>query len=348
MIRAGRLTFVRTTDDLAEARGLSRGTYMNRKLHSAPGHPAPISSPGARVLLWDGEQVDAFYNPDTEAIPQLPTTDSEEDLLDRNEAAALRGLTVKTWDSYKPAPQLKDALVVAGGVEHWPRSVVRSFRAAEQPKKGGRPKGAGDLIPRDELRDRAGQLLDENPSTSGAHMAEALGVHLATAQRALTDARGQRIADLVQADQKLTTNEAARRLGYPTAVLRSAEAAAETELRLRRARPYLESVCRALSAAGIDLQGEPPTLQVLDGGVCAAAVVLAAGGPAPALVWDQRWGWRTGLNRRHPISRDHSSPPEGDGIRYLGGGTKPEPEELLARLRDGRRGSRGPAADDNR
>lgn len=346
MIRAGRLDYVRTMADLAKARGVSLGTFRNTKPHTAAGHPAPISSAGTRVLLWDGEQVDAFYDPDIEEIPELPTQDSDDDLLDRNEAAAARGLTPKTWDSYKTVPKLQAAVVVAGGVEHWPRGVVRSFAPTEQRKKTGRPKGVGDLVPRDELPARAGEFLDDDPTVSAAEVANGLGVHLHTAQRALTEARGRRIADLIETEPDLPAAEAARRLGYPTVVIRSAAAAAETELRMRQARLYLESVCGALTAAGIELQGSPPNLQVLDGGVCAASIVLAAGGltPVPALVWDERWGWRTAPRRLHPIDRDHTRAPEGDGIRYLGGGITPEPDDLLARLRDGRKGTKKPPA----
>lgn len=347
MIRAGRREYTRTMADLAKARGVSLGTFRNTKPHTAAGHPAPISSTGARVLLWDGEQVDAFYDPDIEEIPGLPAQDSDEDLLDRNEAAAARGVTPKTWDSYKTAPRLQAAVVVVAGVEHWPRAEVMSVVPAEQRKKSGRPVGAGDLVPRDELPARVGEFLAGNPTVSAAEVAQTLGVHLHTAQRALTEARGQRIADLIETEQEeLSPQDAARRLGFPSGVIRSAAAAAGTELRMRRAAPYLESVCDALFAAGIEMQGAPPNLQVLDGGVCAAAVVLAAGGPVPvpALVWDERWGWRTAPRRLHPMDRDHSTAPEGDGIRYLGGGITPEPAELLAQLRDGRSGGKKPPA----
>jgi hypothetical protein len=340
MIRAGRREYVRTMADLAKARGVSLGTFRNTKPHTVPGHPAPISSTGARVLLWDGEQVEAFHDPDIEETPALPAEDSDEDLLDRHESAAARGLTPKTWDSYKTAPRLQAAVVVVGGVEHWPRAVVMSFVPVEQRKKAGRPAGVGDLAPRDELPARVDEFLADNLTVSAAQVAQTLGVHLHTAQRALADARGRRIADLIESEQELNAEEAARRLGFPPGVIRSAAAAAGTELRMRQAVPYLESVCDALSAAGIELQGSSPNLQVLDGGVCAASVVLAAGGPAPALVWDERWGWRTAPRRRHPVDRDHSRAPEGEGIRYLGGGITPEPAELLARLRDGARAAR--------
>ncbi|MGW0704109.1 DUF6292 family protein, partial [Streptomyces sp. NPDC002867] len=61
-----------------------------------------------------------------------------------------------------------------------------------------------------------------------------------------------------------------------------------------------------------------------------------------ALVWDERYGWRTATSRRHPIGKDTGTPPEGEGIRYLGSGTRPEPAELLEALADGRKGSKRP------
>ncbi|MGW0704340.1 DUF6292 family protein, partial [Streptomyces sp. NPDC002867] len=63
-----------------------------------------------------------------------------------------------------------------------------------------------------------------------------------------------------------------------------------------------------------------------------------------ALVWDERYGWRTATSRRHPIGKDTGTPPEGETIRYLGSGTRPEPAELLEALADGRKGSKRPKA----
>ncbi|MDF3141818.1 MULTISPECIES: hypothetical protein [unclassified Streptomyces] len=67
--------------------------------------------------------------------------------------------------------------------------------------------------------------------------------------------------------------------------------------------------------------------------------------PAPALVWDERYGWHTATNRRHPMGKDTGTAPEGEGIRYLSAEHQPEPADLLAALADGRRGSRRPNAD---
>ncbi|MGP3979626.1 hypothetical protein [Streptomyces sp. KR80] len=69
---------------------------------------------------------------------------------------------------------------------------------------------------------------------------------------------------------------------------------------------------------------------------------LVAGQSFPALVWDERYGWRTATSRRHPIGKDTGTAPEGEGIRYLGTSRKPGPAELLEALADGRKGSKRP------
>ncbi|MEU2718061.1 hypothetical protein [Streptomyces sp. NPDC007205] len=58
--------------------------------------------------------------------------------------------------------------------------------------------------------------------------------------------------------------------------------------------------------------------------------------------WDERYGWRTAVSRRHPIGKDTGAPPEGEGIRYLSEHQQREPSELLAALTDHRHGTRHP------
>ncbi|MFC9607979.1 DUF6292 family protein [Streptomyces niveus] len=77
-------------------------------------------------------------------------------------------------------------------------------------------------------------------------------------------------------------------------------------------------------------------------GSLAAAVPLAPTQDAPALVWDERYGWRTATSRRHSIRKDTGSAPEGDCIRYLGSSRTPESADLLEALADRRRGFRQP------
>ncbi|MDV5143272.1 DUF6292 family protein [Streptomyces sp. SBC-4] len=197
----------------------------------------------------------------------------------------------------------------------------------------GRPKGSKDRIPRDEIPTRVGELLDDDPGVTLATVQQRLGLSAAAAARALSRLRAERLADLLLTDPALTLEDAAARLGYPTAVQRTAFADATTELRARQVQPYLQHVADALAAAGrADRQDvrvhrlgpEPETL--------AAAVVLT-GARIPALVWDERSGWRTATSRRHPIGKETGRRPEGDGIRSLGEEPQPDPADLLKRLK---------------
>jgi hypothetical protein len=343
MIRAGRRDVVRDMADLAEAHGKSLKQFRKLRLHTEKGHPPPISSENARKQLWDGEQVDAFYQ--TGSYTPLNAEDSDDDLLDRHEAATLRGITPKSWDDYSKQPEMRAVVINVKGVDHWPRRAVReASRATGAPL--GRPPGAGDIVPRGTLPSRVAELLESDPKITQAQVAETLLIHPLTARTALAEARGRRIADVLEEHRDLTPEQAANRLGYPARATRGAVQAAIVEQRKRTFAPYLESVYRAMADAGAQLQGDAPTLQVLDEGVCAASIVLADGGPipVPALVWDERWGWRTATSRLHPIPRDHRTPPEGAGIRYLGGGIQPEPADVLDRLRNARKGAKRPPA----
>ncbi|MDH2393738.1 DUF6292 family protein [Streptomyces sp. HNM0663] len=347
MIRAGRLKYAQTMADLAAQLGMPLGTFRNKKPHTQEGHPAPISSPTSRALLWDSEQTKAFHA--GRPVPALPEVDDEEDLLDRHEAAAELGVSPASWNKYKSDPKLAEHVVLVpeeDGTEHWPRRVVRGYKA-DRPGRGaggGRRTGSGDMIPRDEILPRIAELLDTNPTITLTEVADTLGIaKFPTAQAGLAQLRGRRIADLVEATPELTPLEAAERLGYPTVTHRGAAAIAEAELRIRRARPYLQQVADALAEAGV---AEPVQVEVrqLAGENLAAAVPLTASQTSPVLVWDERYGWRTATSRRHPIGKDTGTPPEGEGIRYLGSSTRPQPAELLEQLADRRKGSKHPRA----
>ncbi|NUK53383.1 hypothetical protein HRW14_24535 [Streptomyces lunaelactis] len=348
MIRAGRLKYAQTMADLAAQLGVPLGTFRNKKLHTQEGHPAPISSPTSRALLWDSEQTKAFHA--GKPAPALPEVDDDEDLLDRHEAAAELGVSPASWNKYKSDPKLSEHVVLVpageGGTEHWPRHIVRKFKASRPGRGagGGRRAGSGDMIPRDEILPRIAELLDDNPAITLTEAAETLGIaKFPTAQAGLAQVRGRRIADLVEAQPRLTPQQAAERLGYPTVTHRGAVAIAEAELRTRQARPYLQQVADALAEAGV---AEPVQVEVrkLADEHLAAALALTAGQPSPALVWDERYGWRTATSRRHPIGKDTASAPEGEGIRYLGSSIRPKPAELLEALADGRKGSKRPKA----
>ncbi|MFI7005553.1 DUF6292 family protein [Streptomyces sp. NPDC050145] len=348
VIRAGRGDFVQSREELAVAAapftGMKPSTFIKRKPYTAPGFPAPISSDGARVLLWDREQTAAYYA--GTPVPQLPAVDDGQDLLDRSEAAAVLKVAVSSWDAYKSHPRIRPHLVKVKGVDHCPRRVVEAYRTARDTGPGhtgstGRPTGSGDMVPRDEIPARVGALLDIDPAVTSKTVMGELGLSFAAATRALSRLRGARIADLITTEPTLEPAAAALRLGYPKVTHRAATAYAVTELRARAARPYVQEVADALAAEGLAVRQDVDVVHVADD-VVAAAVVLAADAPVPALVWDERWGWRTAANRRHPIGRETGAPPVGDGIRYLSPDAEVPAQDLITSVYDGRRGSRHP------
>ncbi|MBT2459987.1 hypothetical protein [Streptomyces sp. ISL-86] len=224
MIRAGRTAVGR--QELADALGMTWHTFCRVKPYNAAGFPAPVSSEGALVLLWDLEQVVAYREGRRSA---LPTGEDDADLLDRREAAAVLGVKPRSVDSYKTDPRLARHVVVVGGVEHWPRAAVRAYDAARgaMSAPSGRPKGSGDMVPRDLLPGCIAELLDANPAVTAAHAVDVLGVSTSTAQKHLQQERAARIAAQMHAEPGLGAAEAADRLGYPPAVRRTALKAAQ-------------------------------------------------------------------------------------------------------------------------
>lgn len=332
MIRAGRRHLARTLADLAAQQGVQPQSYLNAGPHKAPGFPAPVSSPQARVRLYDGDQVDAYLT--GAPVPPLPTDDDDDDLLDRREAAALIGVSPRSWDVYKNHPLLTEHMAEVGGVEHWPRGIVHRYQAARPGKAAaGRPAHSGDQVPRDQLLDLTAPLLDADPATSAAAVTEELGVHRNTAQEALLRLRADRMADLMDTDPSLAPDQAAAALGYPAGQVRRATVRAQAVLRARRAAPYLADVAQALHRQGWTTTTAAPTVHHPADDVVTATLALdGLTPPAPALVWDERQGWRTATSRRHPLTKGGALPPEGDGIRYLATGTTPPPDTLITAL----------------
>ncbi|MEU1439356.1 hypothetical protein ABZ438_35580 [Streptomyces sp. NPDC005786] len=336
MIRAGRLTYAQTMAGLAAHLGMPLGTFRNKKPHTQEGHPAPISSPTSRSLLWDSQQTTAFHA--GKPVPALPAADDDKDLLDRHEAAAALGVSAGSWNKYKSDSQLSRHVVMVpagdGGTEHWPRSVVRAFKESRPGRGagGGRRVGSGDMVPRDKVLPRIAELLDDNPAITLTEVADTLGIaKFPTAQAGLAQLRGRRIADLIESESGLTATQAAERLGYPKVTHRGAAAIAEAELHSRRTLPYLQNMADTLAEAGIADQTEVNVRQLADGRL-AAALPLAAGQAAPALVWDERSGWRTAISRRHPIGRDSTTTSDAGGTHNLAAGIRPSPDELRAAL----------------
>ncbi|MFD9099416.1 hypothetical protein [Streptomyces collinus] len=332
MIRAGRRHLVRTLADIAAQQGIAVQTLLNSGRHLAEGFPAPLN--GGRTRLYDGEQVDAYLA--DLPVPPLPATDDDEDLLDRQEVAALRGMTPQQWDGRKKDPAVREHLVVVGGVEHWPRRVVRDHTPTPRRHAGGggggRPTGAGDQVPRDQLPALVAQLLEDDPALTAAAVTDHLGVHRNTAQAALTQCRAERMADVME-QRQVTAAQAAAALGYPAGLTRRASVRAAAVLRGRRARSYLAAVAQALHARGWTATDAPPAIQHPEDDACVATLVLdAPTAPAPALVWSERHGWRTAPSRRHPLGRGAAWPPPGDGVRHLASGTTPTPADLVHAL----------------
>jgi hypothetical protein len=148
-------------------------------------------------------------------VPALPVGERDDDLLDRHEAAAECGIGAATWNSYKNTPRVAEHLVA--GVEHWPRRVVRAYRD-ERPgrgsaRAGGRPKGSGDRVPRQQLHQHIVRLLDADPAVTAATVVDELGVAMTTAMAALAALRGRRIVDLLEKQPQLSPVQAAERLG---------------------------------------------------------------------------------------------------------------------------------------
>ncbi|MFH9821387.1 hypothetical protein [Streptomyces sp. NPDC017230] len=332
MIRAGRQDLVRTLADVAAQQGIAVQTLINSGRHHAPEFPAPLGA--GRTQLYDGEQVDAYLA--GRAVPELPTDDDDQDLLDRQEAAALRGEPLSVWDRRKKDPAVGEHLVLVGGVEHWPRHVVRDYTPAPRRRTGsgggGRPAGAGDQVPRDQLPACVAQLLDEDPVLTAADVADRLGVHRNTAQAGLVQCRADRMADVME-QHGMTAAEAAAALGYPAGQTRRAGVRAETVLRGRRARPYLAAVAQTLHAHGWTATDTPPAVQHPEDELCVATLPLdAPAAPAPALVWSEQHGWRTATSRRHPLGKGAAWPPPGDGVRHLATGTTPAPGDVVQAL----------------
>ncbi|MFI8281242.1 hypothetical protein ACIGBH_41640 [Streptomyces sp. NPDC085929] len=207
-------------------------TFRTVKPYTAQGFPAPISSEGSVVLLWDREQIDAYR--DGGPQPALPDVEDGADLLDRREAAAVLGVQPRSFDSYKADDRLAGHAVVVCGLEHWPRAALRAYVAtrgtASAPQ--GRPKGSGDMVPRDLLPGRIAELLDADPAVTAAQAVDVLGVSISTAQKHLLQARAERIAEQMRVNPGLDADQAADRLGFPAAVRRAAVRAAR-ELRNR-------------------------------------------------------------------------------------------------------------------
>ncbi|MDP9954343.1 MULTISPECIES: hypothetical protein [Streptomyces] len=82
---------MRTLADLAAQQGIELQTFLNRASHKEAGYPAPVSSPGAQALLFDGEQIDAYLT--GRPVPPLR---AEEDVQEHE--------AMTSWTAARPPP----------------------------------------------------------------------------------------------------------------------------------------------------------------------------------------------------------------------------------------------------
>ncbi|MFE3490608.1 hypothetical protein [Streptomyces griseus] len=66
--------------------------------------------------------------------------------------------------------------------------------------------------------------------------------------------------------------------------------------------------------------------------VVAALVLDGDRTPAPAVVWDERYGWRAAASRRYPITEGAVLLSEGEGVPYPAGGIAPPPGDVVGAL----------------
>ena len=180
MIHAGRDAV--DTAAIAKLHGLSPDQARRVRPWAQLDHPDKITSGGrgkGQPDLWDLAQAKAYAlgNRD-EDIPTLPGPDAPphpDDLLDRNECAALVHVDPKTWTDYK----VGNSVDVCGRA-HWHRRTVEAFKRkrderAEGPRGGGRPPGQTEKKPRAQVAEEIRALV-EGGETNAAEIARRVGV----------------------------------------------------------------------------------------------------------------------------------------------------------------------------
>lgn len=193
MIHAGREAV--DTAAIAELHGLPPSKARRVRPWAEHDHPARITTgtPGrGQPDLWDREQAEAYARgvrgDDLPTLPEAPgpsNPGNPDDLLDRNECAALLDVEPKTWTDYK----------VPGGVsvcgrEHWKRRTVEAFKRerderAEQPR-GGRPRGSTEAKPRADVAREIRELV-ESGETNVAKISRRVGVAYSTAHQHVSE-----------------------------------------------------------------------------------------------------------------------------------------------------------------
>jgi hypothetical protein len=192
--------------DVAALLGVSLDTFRRRKLWATL--PPTLSRDGARVRLWDLDQVRAHLA--GEPVPTLSTEEQPLDLLDVESALAAlpadRQPTEETWRSYlsigtgpavdqllgaKTQPATPAPAKAGAGAPYRYRRTVLAWDA-ERPEPGGapgrgRPKGAGDKKPRNLEGVLAHQVAEQRRTRTRdlLRQAAAAGVDLLPEQLAI-------------------------------------------------------------------------------------------------------------------------------------------------------------------
>lgn len=190
----------RTAIDAEEAallHGMTIETARRRKLFDEPGFPARLTR-GRNKPLYDRDQVRAHAL--GEPIPVLPKGERPGDLLDREEAAEVWGVTLLTWNKYMSDERTPLVDKVIGGRDLWFRRTLQEFKRPGRGAGAGRPVGAKDTTSRGPYRSKSERLevvaevtKELGPDADSAEIVtrivERAGVSRPSAARMLREAR---------------------------------------------------------------------------------------------------------------------------------------------------------------
>lgn len=342
VIRPGRR--VVTQVHLAHRAKKALQTFRNQRLHLVQGHPEPVSSPALKRALWDDEQTACFWA--REPVRGLGAETSDDDLLDRYEAAHLVDIDPETWRRYQthsmvdPPPPAPEPAPGPGGEEidepHWRRGELTRWLAS----RAGQ--GVGGGRPTEDVADQAARLVQSDPHITRQEAAAALGLGHETAANALSAARADAVARLWEQEPQLAAADLVERLGYRLPAAQRAVEVCAARARAAVAEPYITGTVQEWEVAGCGVTRA--TVRVRPGATVAAEVRLERAQPGGArhVVWDERYGWRTAPTGGD-LFQPEATPPTGRGVRYLSRTQLAPPAgEVLATLQDARRGTRRP------
>jgi hypothetical protein len=234
VIRAGRQ--VVDNRDIAEMAGYgSLRSAQRAKLFEDPDMPAPITH-GKYKKLWDREQIHAWVHKDP--IPELPSVDSPDDLLDQHEVMEMLGIpSYAAWRKYEQLDREREergastfqlpeiAADAPAGTYYARRADVENFVRPGP----GRTKGATDKVLRASRSERTArdavvyelvkQTADDRPVTA-AYLAAELEVSSFTALQALRRAKVRLMLERAPSGRRVTAGRVAAELGCTLKVAR--------------------------------------------------------------------------------------------------------------------------------